>query len=96
METNEIGLAAHIGTDARIQLDKFSQIEFMVAFLLTVAFAIIFVGICFYSCKYFKERRDHKNRSVRINFTNSKPSKGSNKYLPSSHIKSKPDAKDLE
>lgn len=56
-DTMEIGLGAHIGMDAKIQKNQFSQITFMVGFLITVTFIVMFVGIGIYTWKYYKQRK---------------------------------------
>lgn len=57
METMEIGLAAHIGTDAKIQNQRFSSIGFLLGFIVTVVLSVILIGIAYYTFKYYKQRR---------------------------------------
>lgn len=90
----EIGLGAHIGMDAKIQKDQFSQVEFMVSFLITLAFIIMFIGIGIYTWRYYKQRKiepvNSDQKAQRRSSINSQPgqvTKSSNRYLPSSKMR---------
>ena len=62
METMEIGLAAHIGTDAEISSSKFTRSGLLFGILL--AFVIITILVCtgYYTRKYYQERRLQKKQ----------------------------------
>ena len=61
METMEIGLAAHIGSDAKIQAQKFSSIGFLLGFIVTCVLSVILIGIAYYTFKYYKQRGQEKS-----------------------------------
>ena len=62
METQKIGLAAHVGTDAHIQDEVFNSTEFMVGFLVASLLFFIFLGIAYYTWKYYQNKRKNKTK----------------------------------
>ena len=60
MESNKIGLGAHIGTEAEISPVVFSNTMVIVKILLTLVMIVIFAVIGRFMYKYFKTRQNIK------------------------------------
>jgi len=58
MDSMEIGLAAHIGTEAEISPTIFTKTMFYVKVFLATFICVMFLMICLYYCKYKHEKKN--------------------------------------
>lgn len=58
MDSMEIGLAAHIGTEAEISATVFTKTMFYVKVFLATFMTVMFLMICLYYCKYRHEKKN--------------------------------------